>query len=154
MILECKKNILWISLIISLISFSGMIMYMGPTHPPTFNVVWCPHPHCSPINKVSAVSPPPSLCFFPPSRKYVWCPQMQFCVFVTLGSVLDSKWSWEFGKFRLVRWSHRLFFFGEFCMCSNPFLLGEPIHTDTWPQFDYQSSSTCIFESGTSSWAC
>ena len=31
--------------------------------------------------------------------------------FATLGSVLDSKQSWKSGKFQLVRWSHRLFFY-------------------------------------------
>ena len=31
------------------------------------------------------------------------------------------------------------------------FVLGEPIHNDPWPQFNYQSSSTCIFECGTPS---
>ena len=30
-----------------------------------FNVVRCPHPYCSPINKVCAVSPPPSLFLLP-----------------------------------------------------------------------------------------
>ena len=42
------------------------------------NVVRCPHPNYSPINKVCAVSPPPSICFlptqlFPPSVVLCFC---------------------------------------------------------------------------------
>ena len=30
----------------------------------------------------------------------------------------------------------------------------QPIHNDIWPQLNYQSSLTCIYECGTPSWAC
>ena len=58
------------------------------------------------------------MCSVPTSIRYVRCPPFQYICFLcgvpppfaTLGSVLDSKQSWESGKFQLVRWSHRLFF--------------------------------------------
>ena len=50
--------------------------------------------------KVCVVSPPSSIPF-----------SVQFShLFATFGSVLDSKQSWESGKFQLARWSNRSFF--------------------------------------------
>ena len=83
------------------------------------------------------------MCGVPIPIRYVRCPPLPVYLFsvrcpppfATLGSVLDSKQSWESGKFQLVRWSHRLFFYVVL-------------------QLNYQLISTCISECGNSSWAC
>ena len=108
-------------------------------HPPTpphqletrsfpFNAVRCPHPNCSPIKKVCAISPPPKcrggfvhrppiqytlfLCSAPPVYIFLCgVPPLYFFALDTLGYVLDSKQCWESVKFQLARWSHRLALF-------------------------------------------
>ena len=75
--------------------------------PTPISYVRCPHPNmactqirnvqCPHLNKVCAVSPPFSIsvfCAVSPTLCHIW-----LC--------LDSKQSWESGKFQLVRWSHR-----------------------------------------------
>jgi len=74
----------------------------------SFNVVQCPHPNCSPHQQSMWGVPPfrvylftypncsprqESMCGVPPPST------MYFSAFATLGSVLDSKWNWESGKF-------------------------------------------------------
>ena len=39
---------------------------------------------------------------------HVWCPRPSIA---TLGSIFDSQLSWEFGKYQLARWSHRVVIF-------------------------------------------
>ena len=85
-----------------------------PSQPCTYfdslNIVRCPHPNCSIINKVCAVSPPPSICFShpncfpykkvcavsPPPSLRVFCavsppPSLWLCAFAKLCSTLDFK---------------------------------------------------------------
>ena len=50
---------------------------------------------------------------------------------------------WEYGKFQLAWWSHRVALFSG---------LDHPLPTE--PQLNHQSISTCISECGTPSWAC
>ena len=56
---------------------------------------------------------------------------MQFCAFTKLSGVLDSKLSWKYGKFQLVKWGNILAFFSLTC-----------------PHLNCQSSLTCISECG------
>ena len=78
-----------------------------------------------PIKKICVVSPPPSKCFFCAVSPPVPLPHS------VLSLILSRN-----------------------IMCGAPPQFSSvhlPIHTDTWPQLKYQSSSTCISECGTPS---
>ena len=81
------------------------------------------------ISKIYVQWPYVSLC----TIFSMWCPPSQ-CISVPLP---HSALSWILSKV------------DNMASCSF-----QHIHSDTCPQLNYQSSSTCIYECGTPSWAC
>ena len=99
----------------------------------SFNVVRCPHPLCSTHQEDVCGVPPFQYKFFcavsPPPCNSVPLPHLALSLILSKVENLESS--------SLQDEATNCFFYWV-----------------TWPQFDYQSSSTCISECGTPSWAC